>query len=405
MKRLALLTALAALAVSGASAGAANAAPMEPYITGAKVVSPGSAETEVTYSVKGTGQQRQFLQVFKEGKWLTTYVNSPAGPYVFKVKELTAGTNYVFKLCAPVSGNSYHGCEGVTDGETGEVIWRGDGVSKPLWEQWSQLQNDFEWKSVTEHPYCNARTSEANILSNGERLAFTTNPEESHLPTEASIHFHMAEGDYQCGGNGGGKQGRSELTWGSKFGFGWPHFILPGHEGWFAFQVQFPKTYPLNSKTVADGGVMQFHGYGGTGGVPFGISVGRECTEGSGEGPPHEGGPEVGYMVDWFFATSSNPHKHVNCDSKKIEAGAVYDILIHAKFTEESDSNGFEHTYLNGVQVDEYHGPFGLNTANESTLNAGLYPDNNRTEKPPMDLYEAGWTLATTRGTAEANAF
>jgi hypothetical protein len=191
--------------------------------------------------------------------------------------------------------------------------------------------------------------------------------------------------------------GRSELAMGTKYaGESWPYMITRGNEGWYALQVLYPSDYPLNSPTVADGGTMQFHGYGGSGPVPFGISAGRTCNGSEGPGTPHAGGPELGYLKAWVQGT-------VYCLSKEIHANTVYNFVIHARFTEES--SGFCEVFLNGTRVLDFTGPFGFVPTANTILRSGLYPDTSRSESPATDLYEGGWTLASTREAAEANAF
>jgi hypothetical protein len=129
-----------------------------------------------------------------------------------------------------------------------------------------------------------------------------------------------------------------------------------GHEGWYAFQVLYPSDYPLNSATIADGGTMQFHGYGGSGNVPFGITAGRLCEGGEGPGTPHGGGSELGYLKAWIKAASPEAKRY--CLSKEIHANTVYDILIHARFSEGSD--GFCEVFLDGTRVLDFTGAFGF---------------------------------------------
>jgi Polysaccharide lyase len=260
------------------------------------------------------------------------------------------------------------------------IMWKGD-ASKPLYEQWA---------SISDQEHCSVETGASNLPDS--RITLVT---DSRFAKGVAIHYHMNPGDKSC------FSGRSELVMTSKFGESWPYMITRGHEGWYAFQVLFPTTYPLNQEKVADGGVMQVHNYGGSGNVPFGISAGRLCEKGQGPGKPHEGGPELGYIKAWIKAAS--PEAKAYCLSKEIHASTIYNILIHAKFTEES--SGFVEIFLNGTKVMDYTGSFGFVATANSILRSGLYPDTSRTESPVMDLYEGGWTLASTREAAEANSF
>ena len=260
------------------------------------------------------------------------------------------------------------------------IMWKGD-ASKPLYEQWA---------SMSDQEHCSVETSATNLPDSRITIA-----SDARFARGLAIHYHTNAGDKSC------FSGRSELVMGAKFGESWPYIITRGHEGWYAFQVLFPSTYPLNQEKVADGGVMQVHGDGGSGNVPFGISAGRLCEKGQGPGKPHEGGPELGYMKAWIKAAS--PEAKAYCLSQAIHASTVYNILIHARFTEES--SGFVEIFLNGTKVMEYRGSFGFVPTASSILRSGLYPDTSRTESPAMDLYEGGWTLAGTQEAAEANAF
>jgi hypothetical protein len=248
----------------------------------------------------------------------------------------------------------------------------------PLYEQWS---------SISDQENCSAETGASNLPDS--RIALVSDARFAH---GISIHYHTNEGDKAC------FFGRSELAMGPKFTGteAWPDTITRGHEGWYAFQALYPSDYPLNSPTAADAGTMQFHGYGGSGGVPFGISAGRTCDASEGPGTPHEGGPELGYLKAWVQGT-------VYCLSKEIHANTVYNFVIHARFTEES--NGFCEVFLNGTRVLDFAGPFGFVPTANTILRSGLYLDTSRSESPPMDLYEGGWALASTREAAEAGAF
>ena len=243
---------------------------------------------------------------------------------------------------------------------------------------------------MSDQEHCSVSTSSSNIPDS--RISLIG---DSRFAKGVAIHYHMNEGDKAC------YSGRSELAMGTKFGTTWPDMITRGNEGWYAFQVLFPTTYPLNAANISDGGVMQFHGYGGTGNVPFGISAGRVCDGAGGSGTPHAGGPELGYLHAWVKAGS--PEVKTYCLSKEIHANTVYDVVIHARFTEES--NGFCEVFLNGTRMMDYTGSFGFVPTANSILRSGLYPGTNRSESPAMDLYEAGWTLASTQEAAEANAF
>jgi hypothetical protein len=264
--------------------------------------------------------------------------------------------------------------------ETG-TLWTGD-ATKPLYEQWA---------SISDQQNCSTDTSPSNIPDS--RITVVNDP---RFAKGVAIRFHMNAGDSSC------FSGRSELVMGPKFaGDAWPYMILRGHEGWYAFQVLYPSDYPLNSATIADGGTMQFHGYGGSGNVPFGITAGRLCEGGEGPGTPHGGGSELGYLKAWIKAASPEAKRY--CLSKAIHANTVYDILIHARFSEGSD--GFCEVFLDGTRVLDFTGAFGFVPQVNSILRSGLYPDTSRSESPVMDLYEAGWTLAATREAAEASAF
>jgi hypothetical protein len=264
--------------------------------------------------------------------------------------------------------------------ETG-TLWTGD-ATKPLYEQWASMSNQQN---------CSTDTSPSNIPDS--RITVVNDP---RFAKGVAIRFHMNAGDRSC------FSGRSELSMGPKFaGDAWPYMILRGHEGWYAFQVLYPSDYPLNSATIASGGTMQFHGYGGSSAVPFGITAGRLCEAGEGPGTPHEGGPELGYLKAWIKAASPEAKRY--CLSKEIHANTVYDILIHARFSEGSD--GFCEVFLDGTRVMDFTGAFGFVPEANSILRSGLYPDTSRSESAAMDLYEAGWTLAATREAAEASAF
>jgi hypothetical protein len=247
-----------------------------------------------------------------------------------------------------------------------------------------------QWASISDQEHCSVETGVTSLPDS--RISLVS---DARFARGVAIRYHMNPGDKSC------FSGRSELAMGAKFGEKWPDMITRGQEGWYAFQVLFPSSYPLNSPTVADGGVMQFHGYGGHGNVPFGISAGRLCTQGQGPGTPHEGGAELGYMKAWLKAAS--PEEKNGCLSKEIHANTVYDILIHARFTEEA--NGFVEVFIDGTKRFEYKGSFGFVPEANSIVRSGLYPDTSRTESPAMDLYEGGWTLASTREAAEAEAF
>jgi hypothetical protein len=249
-----------------------------------------------------------------------------------------------------------------------------------------------QWASISDQEHCSVGTSSSNIPDS--RISLVG---DSRFAKGVAIHYHMNEGDKSC------FSGRSELAMGTKFGETWPDMITRGSEGWYAFQVLFPATYPLNSETDSNGGVMQFHNYGGSGGgVPYGISAGRVCDGGAGKGTPHEGGPELGWLHAWVWSESEKHYKEF-CLGKEIHANTVYNIVIHTRFTEES--NGFCEVFLNGTRMMNYTGPFGLAGGVRSILRSGLYPDTARSESHAMDLYEAGWTLASTKEAAEANAF
>jgi hypothetical protein len=260
------------------------------------------------------------------------------------------------------------------------TMWSGD-ASRPLSEQWA---------SISDQEHCSVNTSSSSLPDS--RITVGS---DSRFARGVAVRYHMNTGDKSC------FSGRSELAMGTKFGHSWPYMIQRGHEGWYAFQVLFPSTYPLNSATVADGGVMQFHGYGGSGGVPFGISAGRLCHQGEGPGAPHPGGPELGYIKAWIKAAS--PEEKNYCLSEEVHANTVYEIVIHARFAE--DPSGFVEVFWNGTKKMEYKGTFGFVPEANSILRSGLYPDTSRSESPAMDLYEGGWTLASTREAAEAAAF
>ncbi|HWW90925.1 MAG TPA: heparin lyase I family protein [Solirubrobacteraceae bacterium] len=248
-----------------------------------------------------------------------------------------------------------------------------------------------QWASISDQENCAVDTGSSNIPDS----RITLGP-DLRFAKGVAIHYHMNPGDTSC------FSGRSELAMGPKFaGETWPYMITRGHEGWYAFQVLFPSTYPLNSATVADGGVMQFHGYGGSGNVPFGISAGRLCHQGEGPGTPHPGGPELGYIKAWIKAAS--PEEKSYCLSEEVHANTVYDILIHARFAE--DPSGFVEVFFDGARVMDFTGSFGFVPSANSILRSGLYPDTSRSESPAIDLYEGGWTLASTREAAEAGAF
>jgi hypothetical protein len=247
-----------------------------------------------------------------------------------------------------------------------------------------------QWASISDQEHCSVETSSSNIPDSRITLGA-----DSRFAKGVAIHYHMNAGDTNC------FAGRSELFMTPKFGNEWPYMITRGHEGWYAFQVLFPTTYPLNSAYVADGGVMQFHGYGGEGKVPFGISAGRNCSGAEGPGTPHEGGPELGWIKAWVRVNASEYRQF--CLSKEIHANSVYNVVIHARFSEESD--GFVEVFLNGSKAMSFTGPFGFVPTANSILHSGLYPDTGRSESPAMDIYEGGWTLASTREAAEAGAF
>jgi hypothetical protein len=261
------------------------------------------------------------------------------------------------------------------------TLWTGD-ATKPLYEQWA---------SISDQEHCSVDTSPSTVPDS--RITVGA---DARFAKGVAIHYHMNAGDRSC------FAGRSELFMGPKFaGDAWPYMILRGHEGWYAFQVLYPSDYPLNSATIANGGTMQFHGFGGSSTVPFGITAGRLCEGGEGPGTPHEGGPELGYLKAWINAASPETKRY--CLSKEIHANTVYDILIHLRFAEGSD--GFCEVFLNGTRVMDYTGAFGFVPEVNSILRTGLYPDTSRGEAAAMDLYEAGWTLAATREAAEASAF
>jgi Polysaccharide lyase len=264
----------------------------------------------------------------------------------------------------------------------GEALWRGDGT-QPLYEQWA---------SMADQEHCAEETGASNLPDS--RISLVG---DARFAKGVAIHYHMNAGDTGC------FSGRSELIGGARISSP-PNLISAGDEGWYAFQILFPTTYPLNSAVISDGGVMQFHGYGGSGGVPFGISCGRVEGAGSGAGTPHPGGSELGYLHSWrTTSTSGTPYEN-HLLSTEIHANTVYDILIHARFSRESD--GFLEIFLDGTNVQTYHGQFGLlANAEHSIIHSGLYPGTQRSETPPMDLYEGGWTLASTREAAEAGAF
>jgi hypothetical protein len=261
------------------------------------------------------------------------------------------------------------------------TLWTGD-ATKPLYEQWA---------SISDQEHCSVDTGPGTVPDSRITIAA-----DARFANGVAIHYHMNAGDHSC------FAGRSEVFMGPKFaGDAWPYMILRGNEGWYAFQVLYPSDYPLNSATVADGGTMQFHGYGGSSTVPFGITAGRSCEGGQGPGTPHEGGPELGYLKAWIKAGSPEVRRY--CLSREIHANTVYDILIHVRFSDGSD--GFCEVFLNGSRVMDFTGGFGFVAGVNSILRSGLYPDTARSESPAMDLYEAGWTLAATREAAEASAF
>jgi hypothetical protein len=414
------VAAILAAALSLGFAATANAARTEPYITNAKIVTPGSEETKVTYEVKGVGQERQFLLVFKEGKWVEPSVFNNTAERTFTVKGLTAGVPYVFKLCAPFKEVVYHGCESITDDDTGgEILWKGDG-SEELWHQWVLVADQLTGEPAT-------KTTAENTNSSRVKVETTGAPVEAspyYKPTEQAVHFMWKEGD---------TVNRSEiLNRGSSNAFGTGAFFekrtfKAGNAYWIAFQAWYPKDWPFNNESSSDAGTFQIHPDGTEPyGVPFGISVGRALSPTKeyehGKGTPHaitkedeEKGykaSEVGYLKTYFWLTTSEgPHEAETVD-RHIYPEKWYNFTIYYVPREKAKEGGEIKFYRDGELLWHRGGPGaeGVKTGDTESISKynrpqmGVYPDEPKTN-PTTDLYIAGFNVSTTRETAENYAF
>jgi hypothetical protein len=261
--------------------------------------------------------------------------------------------------------------------EEGPILWKGDG-SEPLDEQWSE---------VSDQEHCAEVSSAANLPDSRIKVV------DSGLAGESSkgkaIKLTLRATDSGC------YMGRTELGTGNptkegKRGFPWTFDV--GDEVWIAMEAAWPQGAP--------GGLFQLHEYGGPGSPPFGGGPGGNLHLSLLPAPWEfhlQNNSEPGGLVTPFIA-----------GSELVQPNTWYRIVFHAIFQ-----------LSNTGLLEIYSGPKSagrptLQYANHaaSLLKSGYTPTHIRvgdylgvTPTAESVLYLAGFTVATSRAAAEANAF
>lgn len=274
--------------------------------------------------------------------------------------------------------------------QSGEILWKGDG-SEPLDQQWSEVSDQFHCGSST-YP---------GIFPDGRINMDTTSSIATSSSQGRAIHFFLAKGD-NC------YIGRTELLQNAYDYLDNPtnKLFKNGDDIWIAMEFYLPDTYPLNgSAQSAGGGAWQLHTYGGCG-----INLGQ----GSSIGPDSTGIPGQGKYRLRMIADETCNTSYPSVYETTVRHNQWYKIMMHVKF--ENDKTGFFYQYFDkndgkGMQLvysctscvtnqyntDDPNGDVGMRS------HIGLYPGS--TVVQDMDLYVAGYTVATSRAAAEANAF
>lgn len=245
------------------------------------------------------------------------------------------------------------------------VLWTGDATS-PL---------DQQWAEVSDQAHC------AQVLTPGVLPDANISTEaDATAPHGVRIHFHMNAGDRSC------YLGRAELGQALPSRAGAPVFAQ-GDDRWVAMEFYLPSTFPLNDPSVSRGSlIMQFKQVTPCGPYPI-LTMSAK-----------QGQLVMAHSPD---SSCSNGGSTVDVPIAPVTQGQWYQLSLHILF---STTGGSADVYLNGAQVYHYSGAT-LKVSGPSHSRLGLYPDTQRSGTPAMDLYMAGYTVATDRASAEANAF
>jgi hypothetical protein len=259
----------------------------------------------------------------------------------------------------------------------GRVLWKGD-ASEPLYQQWPE---------VSDQEHCAEVSSGANLPDSRIKV------EDTGLAGESSkgkaIKLTLRATDTGC------YLGRTELGTGNptkqgKQGFPWTFNV--GDEVWIAMEAAWPQGAP--------GGLFQLHEYGGPGSPPFGGGPGGNLHL-----------PLLPAPWEFHLQNNSEPGGLVTpfiAGSELVQPNTWYRVVFHAVFQ-----------LSNTGLLEIYSGPKSAGTprlqyANHaaSLLKSGYTPTHIRvgnylgvTPTAESVLYLAGFTVATTREAAEANAF
>jgi hypothetical protein len=257
------------------------------------------------------------------------------------------------------------------------VLWTGDG-SEPLYEQWPE---------VSDQEHCGVVSSAANLPDSRVTVQDTGLAGESSKGK--AIKLALRATDWGC------YMGRTELGTGNptkqgKRGFPWTFNV--GDDVWIAMEAAWPQGAP--------GGLFQLHEYGGPGSPPFGGGPGGNIH------------PAL-LPAKWEFHLQNNSEPGglvtpFSVGSELVQPNTWYRIMFHAVF--QLSNTGLLDIYLGPKSA----GAPKLQYANHaaSLLKSGYTPTHIRvgnylgvTPTAGSVLYLAGFTVATTRAAAEANAF
>jgi hypothetical protein len=296
----------------------------------------------------------------------------PRGPRPRWRKSLLAGI-LGWLLALPVAVVAL----GTSTKAAGKVLWRGDG-SRPLYKQ---------WPSIADQDHCVEVASARNLPDS--RITLDTTGFGATSSQGRAIRLQLRAGD------GGCFSGRTELGTGAptapgRSGFPWT--FNRGDEAWIALEAAWPEgSHPA--------GMIQFHEKYGPGVPPFG-------------GAPQPGPRNSRKLGQFRFHLQENsepggPFREFGVGPRWVAVSTWYKLIFHAKF--EEDSSGFLYIYLARGKAKPklvYRNPAC------SLLKTGFTPTHIRIGnyigmplKYESVSYIAGFTVATTRSAAEANAF